>query len=149
MSWSNWTDVMYFCTSRGYLIPFRLCSDPSDVALQRPQWKVILPTRNLELSPPPLTKNSPSTLMATKTHMCTYKFNLYVNHSFQNKDDHWLLKLMYKCIKMQTFSTTGSIRGMFEGFAWLPVFQSPILSCDGCSLNTRFQSFVHIWIFGL
>ena len=57
-----------FCTSRGYFIPFRLCSDPSDVTLQRPQWKVILATRNLELRPPPLTKNSPSTLMATKTH---------------------------------------------------------------------------------
>lgn len=60
-----WQTDCYFGTSRGYLIPFRLCSDPSDVALQRPQWKATLPTRNLELSPPPLTKNSPSTLMAT------------------------------------------------------------------------------------
>lgn len=60
-----------FCTSRGYFIPFRLCSDPSDVALQRPQWKLILSTRNLELRPPPLTKKSPSTLMVTKAHTCT------------------------------------------------------------------------------
>jgi len=55
-------------TSRGYFIPFRLCSDPSDVALQCPQWKVMVPTRNLELSPPPLTKKSPSTRRATRTH---------------------------------------------------------------------------------
>lgn len=43
-------------TSSGYVLPFRLCSEPSDVVLQWPQWKVIRPTRNLELSPPPLTK---------------------------------------------------------------------------------------------
>lgn len=62
------------CTSSGNLIPFKLCSEPSNVALQRPQWKVILPTRKRELRPPPLTKKSPSTLMATGTqmHVCTF-----------------------------------------------------------------------------
>lgn len=42
-------------TSRGALTPSRLCSDPSDEALQRPQWKVMRPTLNLDLRPPPLT----------------------------------------------------------------------------------------------
>lgn len=41
-------------TSSGYLTPSRLCSEPSEEALQRPQWKVMRPTLNLDARPPPL-----------------------------------------------------------------------------------------------
>lgn len=41
-------------TSKGYLTPSRLCSEPSEEALQRPQWKVMRPTLNFDLRPPPL-----------------------------------------------------------------------------------------------
>lgn len=52
-------------TSRGNLMPLRLCSEPSEVELQRPQWKVILPTLNVDRRPPPLMKKYPCTSMAT------------------------------------------------------------------------------------
>lgn len=122
------TDAVCCCTSRGYFIPFRLCSDPSDVALQRPQWKEMVPTRNLEVSPPPLTKNSPSTRMDTKTHT-------------HNKNDelHWRLS---DC-QRRTFPITGLI----NIFAWLTRL-SIIQLCRGC-LATRLHGFVQNWIFWL
>lgn len=93
-------DYVYFCTSRGYFIPFRLCSEPSDVALQRPQWKVILATRNLELSPPPLTKNSPSTLMDTKTNT-HLRFKVHINLYVvtEQKCFPWCFEM--KCFEMK------------------------------------------------
>lgn len=55
-SWAQHMSRIRRClTSRGYLTPSRLCSDPSDEALQRPQWKVMRPTLNFDLRPPPLT----------------------------------------------------------------------------------------------
>lgn len=72
-------------TSRGKLLPLRLCSEPSAVALHRPQWNVILPTLNLDLSPPPLMKYWPFRLITTEKHDThTHKLNdresIYASH---------------------------------------------------------------------
>lgn len=61
-------------TSSGYLTPSKLCSEPSEEALQRPQWKVMRPTLNFAHRPPPLTKKSPFTFTATESRSDTRQY---------------------------------------------------------------------------
>lgn len=82
---SQWFICVVNFTSRGNLLPFRLCSEPSAVALHRPQWNVILPTLNLDLSPPPLMKYWPFRLITTEkhdTHTHTHSMTVWRVHTW-------------------------------------------------------------------